>query len=188
MPPLGFEPTISAGERPKTYALDRLPLWYGADIQLTSTLHLVSQRHYRSKYRDDNSYCGLLGSDNCSLDSVYRRFGRTYWLNPRCQKHFEMVTSYRTVRGVNMGQSCGPTEPRMGERTGNIARSTGTLNRMMPKNISWPLQSPSELIINLLKPNDIYIYICRTAALTSRRYILCIYSTNIHTEYFKHAA
>ena len=42
--------------------------------------------------------------------------------------------------------------------------------------------------INLLKPNDIYIYICRTAALTSRRYILNIYSTNILTEYFKHAA
>jgi len=38
----------------------------------------------------------------------------------------------------------------------------------------------------LLKPNDIYI--CRTAVLTSRRYILNIYSTNIHTEYFKHAA
>jgi len=40
--------------------------------------------------------------------------------------------------------------------------------------------------INLLKPNDIYIL--RTAALTSSRYILYIYSTNIHTEYFKHAA
>ena len=44
--------------------------------------------------------------------------------------------------------------------------------------------------LNLLKPNDIYIYIYiyRAAALTSRRYILNIYSTNIHTEYFKHAA
>ena len=46
--------------------------------------------------------------------------------------------------------------------------------------------------LNLLKPNDIYIYIhiyiCRTAALTSRRYILNIYSANIRTEYFKHAA
>jgi len=40
--------------------------------------------------------------------------------------------------------------------------------------------------INLSKPNDIYI--CRTAALTSRRYILNIYSTNTHTDYFKHAA
>ena len=39
---------------------------------------------------------------------------------------------------------------------------------------------------NLLKPNDIYI--CRTAAPTSGHYILNIYSTNIHTEYFKHAA
>jgi len=35
----------------------------------------------------------------------------------------------------------------------------------------------------------IYIYIyMSTAQLTSRRYILNIYSTNIHTEYFKHAA
>ena len=43
-------------------------------------------------------------------------------------------------------------------------------------------------VINLLKPNDIYI--CCIAALISRRYILNIYSTNIlvHTEYFKHAA
>ena len=40
--------------------------------------------------------------------------------------------------------------------------------------------------MNLLKPNDIYI--CLTAAVTSRRYILNIYSKNIHTEYFKHAA
>jgi len=40
--------------------------------------------------------------------------------------------------------------------------------------------------INLLKPNDIHI--CRTAALTSKRYILNVYSTNIHTEYFKNAA
>ena len=39
---------------------------------------------------------------------------------------------------------------------------------------------------NLLNPNDIYI--CRTAALTSRRYILNIYTTNKRTEYFKHAA
>jgi len=43
-----------------------------------------------------------------------------------------------------------------------------------------------ESTLNLLKTNDIYI--CRTVALTSRRYILNIYLTNIHTEYFKHAA
>jgi hypothetical protein len=41
---------------------------------------------------------------------------------------------------------------------------------------------------NPLPPNDIYIYIYiyRTAQLTSRRCILNIYSTNIRTEYFKH--
>ena len=44
----------------------------------------------------------------------------------------------------------------------------------------------STLTINLLNPNDIYL--CRSAALTSRRCILNIYSTNIHTEYFKYAA
>ena len=39
-----------------------------------------------------------------------------------------------------------------------------------------------------MPPNDIYRYICRTAPLTSRRCILYIYSTNMHTEYFKYAA
>jgi predicted membrane protein len=38
--------------------------------------------------------------------------------------------------------------------------------------------------LNPLTPNDHYSG--RTAALTSKRYILYIYSTNIGTEYFKH--
>jgi len=42
------------------------------------------------------------------------------------------------------------------------------------------------MIINPLKPNDLYIG-C-TAPLNSRRCILDIYSTNMRTEYFKHAA
>jgi len=29
MPQVGFEPTISAGERPQTYALDRAAIWNG---------------------------------------------------------------------------------------------------------------------------------------------------------------
>ena len=40
--------------------------------------------------------------------------------------------------------------------------------------------------VNHLPPNGHYMG--RTAQLTSRRYILNIYSTNIRTEYFKHAA
>jgi hypothetical protein len=39
--------------------------------------------------------------------------------------------------------------------------------------------------INRLTPNDLYM--SRTAPLTSKRCILYIYSTNIGTEYFKHA-
>jgi len=41
-------------------------------------------------------------------------------------------------------------------------------------------------LINPLTPNGHYM--CRTAQLTSRRYILYIFSTNKRTEYFKHAA
>ena len=40
--------------------------------------------------------------------------------------------------------------------------------------------------INPLASNDVYV--SRTAQLTPRRCILSIYSTNILTEYFKHAA
>ena len=39
--------------------------------------------------------------------------------------------------------------------------------------------------VNLLTPNDPYMG--RTAPLTSKRCIIYIYSTNVGTEYFKHA-
>jgi len=39
-------------------------------------------------------------------------------------------------------------------------------------------------VINPLTPNDPYSG--RTSPLTSKRYVLYIYSTNIGTEYFKH--
>ena len=41
------------------------------------------------------------------------------------------------------------------------------------------------MLINRLTPNDPYMG--RTAPLTSKRCILNIYSTNVGTEYFKHA-
>jgi len=41
-----------------------------------------------------------------------------------------------------------------------------------------------QLFINPLTPNDQYSG--RTAPITSKRFILYIYSTNIGTEYFKH--
>ena len=39
--------------------------------------------------------------------------------------------------------------------------------------------------LNPLTPNDLYM--SRTAPLTSKLFILYIYSTNVGTEYFKHA-
>jgi len=47
------------------------------------------------------------------------------------------------------------------------------------------MQKKSATGINRLKPNDPYMG--RTAPLTSKCCILYIYSTNIGTEYFKHA-
>ena len=41
------------------------------------------------------------------------------------------------------------------------------------------------VVFNPLTPNDLYI--SRTAPLTSKRCILYIYSTNVGTEYLKHA-
>ena len=41
------------------------------------------------------------------------------------------------------------------------------------------------VMLNPLTPNDLYV--SRTAPLTSKHCILYIYSTNIGTEYFKHA-
>ena len=49
----------------------------------------------------------------------------------------------------------------------------------------WNAFRVSYVLLNRLKPNDPYMG--RTAPLTSKRCILYIYSTNIGTEYFKHA-
>jgi len=51
-------------------------------------------------------------------------------------------------------------------------------------NLITSLNIPKDNRINPLTPNDNYIG--RTAPLTSKSCILCIYSTNRGTEYFKH--
>jgi len=45
--------------------------------------------------------------------------------------------------------------------------------------------APDDGYINRFTPNDTYM--SRTAPLTSKRCILYIYSTNVGTDYFKHA-
>ena len=69
-----------------------------------------------------------------------------------------------------------------------IVLKSGSLNLLEP---SGPVQScngtvlPFNFSLNRLTPNDQYMG--RTAPLTSKRFILYIYSTNKGTEYFKHA-
>jgi hypothetical protein len=76
-------------------------------------------------------------------------------------------------------------------KKGNVQSNLDML-KISYQNPASPMQLavPVSSTINPLPPNVIYIYIyiCRTAPLTSRRYILNISSTNIRTECFKHAA
>ena len=40
MPPVGFEPTISAGKRPQTYALDRTATGTGLTLMLSPNIRM----------------------------------------------------------------------------------------------------------------------------------------------------
>ena len=56
MPQVGFEPTISSGERPQTYALDRAATGTGRDETTASEkrqhLWLLSDQDYRNLLHD----------------------------------------------------------------------------------------------------------------------------------------
>ena len=56
MPPVGFEPTISAGERPKTYALDRAATGTGkqsivTQIKIFKYLYVCMHMHKPTAHR-----------------------------------------------------------------------------------------------------------------------------------------
>jgi len=53
------------------------------------------------------------------------------------------------------------------------------------RTLSDSSSTPGTASFSRLTPNDLYM--CRTAPLPSKRCIFYIYSTNIGTEYFKHA-
>ena len=54
MPRVGFEPTISAGERPKTYALDRAATGTGNTKQLVQ--NIVRIKFWRKKLKVNAGY------------------------------------------------------------------------------------------------------------------------------------
>ena len=53
MPPAGFEPTILAGERPQTHALDRAATWTGVniDIIMLILIQTMSKVHQINEFR-----------------------------------------------------------------------------------------------------------------------------------------
>ena len=70
------------------------------------------------------------------------------------------------------------------ENQGSLTFSQQPATCVCPESDQRSLRIPKRFL-NRLTPNDSYMG--RTAPLTSKRCILYIYSTNIGTEYFKHA-
>ena len=58
MPPVGFEPTFSAGERPKTYALDRAATGTGISLHVMYIKGKQMLVCHLSLYL---TYCGQVG-------------------------------------------------------------------------------------------------------------------------------
>ena len=57
MPPAGFEPTISAGERPQTYALDRAATGIGISYLIMDTIQGDSGEHVSILEGDIIGHC-----------------------------------------------------------------------------------------------------------------------------------
>ena len=55
MPPVGFEPTFSAGERPKTYALDRAATGTGCIPHHWFTVFREGREHFKTTPDVDGS-------------------------------------------------------------------------------------------------------------------------------------
>jgi hypothetical protein len=65
-----------------------------------------------------------------------------------------------------------------------VVTPAGRVQKYYPGYFNWKNNNGYATYSNPLTPNDPYRG--RTAPLTSKRCILCIYSTNIGTEYIKH--
>ena len=77
MPPVGFEPTISAGKRPQTYALDRAATGTGTTYTLLSSIRAFwivwswKRPTYRSKHVALLDKENLLSKYSCVLSDTY---------------------------------------------------------------------------------------------------------------------
>jgi len=76
MPPVGFEPTISAGDRPQTYALDRAAT--GTGTFLLHKLHIVWQETRHNTLILKLSVCP--STDNSSIFDIHVTVRRDIFL------------------------------------------------------------------------------------------------------------
>ena len=74
MPPVEFEPTISAGERPQTYALDRAATGTGKDLKVlsrnTNKMQLCNRIYYSKVYWRLNMYRAAHRSSSGALNCI----------------------------------------------------------------------------------------------------------------------
>ena len=77
MPPVGFEITISAGERPQTYALDRAATGIGSQLLVTiPKYHAVTQLVETLRYKpEDRGFDSRWCRWNFSLTSFRPQYG-----------------------------------------------------------------------------------------------------------------
>ena len=72
MPPVGFEPTISAGERPQTYALDRADTGTGGTLTV-ATIKIISFPSTGAGRDSSVGIATLYGLDGPGIESQCRR-------------------------------------------------------------------------------------------------------------------
>ena len=93
MPPVGFEPTVSAGERPQTYALDRAATGTGTGMYYY--LYKIISERERERERER---CFI--QDTCHSDTLYlhEQLCENAWLfievsrSPRTKEAWETLT------------------------------------------------------------------------------------------------
>ena len=108
MPPVGFEPTISAGERPQTYALDRVAT--GTSIRLFSNrLILASPFHPPNQiYAPCLKYVNKITRFNVACNGSYTQRRTTDNRTPldewsaRCRNLYRTTQQYSTDRQTSM--------------------------------------------------------------------------------------
>ena len=114
MPPVGFEPTISAGERPQTYALDRAATETGVEITISKpnkSQSVISISNHRIQY--DCSGLNVFDQKLLWLSTNRNMFHHLKFLhkgiNASCSWGFVKVHPFRPPKGQYRRKQFGHT-------------------------------------------------------------------------------